>query len=212
MVTNDLEKLIGEPRLARYRSEAADDAQAFELYVWNSKMCAAYCEALSWIEVGLRNTLADLLVELHVDSGVGGDWWDTETPWFDPWFEAPALEQLTSTAGKLGGRGRLTHGHLVAELQFGFWVRLLAKRFEASLWTASLRHAFEPGVRRKDIERQFAQMNRWRNRAAHHECMLGRNLDDDWQALQGAAAALHLDLADTLTRVADFPRVAALRP
>lgn len=212
MITDTLEALIGTPRLARYRAAADDDAGALALYVWNSKMCAAYCEALSWVEVGLRNQLAHFMRDLHSRSGVEGSWWDTDEPWFDPWFEEPAIAQLIATREKLQRRDRLTHGHVVAELQFGFWVRLLAKRFEASLWTASLRRAFPAGVSRGQIERQFSRMNKWRNRAAHHECMLERDLDQDWEALQRAAQALDPELAEAIIRVADFPRIAAVRP
>ncbi|MCW3158383.1 hypothetical protein [Micropruina sonneratiae] len=70
---------------------------------------------------------------------------------------------------------------MVAELSFGFWKFLLAKRYEATLWTGYLRHAFpnlEPQSRAV-VYRALDELHTVRNRIAHHEPIHSRDLTAD---------------------------------
>ena len=65
----------------------------------------------------------------------------------------------------------MTHGRVLAELSFGFWRYLLSSRYEATLWTPVLRHAFpllQPSTRER-LYRPLDRLHRLRNRIAHHE-------------------------------------------
>lgn len=71
-----------------------------------------------------------------------------------------------------------TSGRVIAELNFGFWKFLLAKRYEATLWTGYLRHAF-PNLQpqsRAVVYRALDELHMLRNRIAHHEPIHNRNL------------------------------------
>lgn len=66
----------------------------------------------------------------------------------------------------------------IAELNFGFWRYLLARRYEATLWTPALRHAF-PNLAprsRTTVYRSVSELHLLRNRIAHHEPIHRRNL------------------------------------
>ena len=63
-------------------------------------------------------------------------------------------------------------GRVIAELSFGFWRFLLAKRYEAPLWIPTLRHGFPYLMGhgyRNDLHRQLMKLHNVRNRLAHHE-------------------------------------------
>jgi hypothetical protein len=68
-------------------------------------------------------------------------------------------------------------GKIVAELPFGFWRYLLAKRYSATLWPA-IRHGFPqlPGRDRARLERPVIRLHQLRNRIAHHEPLIRENL------------------------------------
>ncbi len=76
-----------------------------------------------------------------------------------------------------------THGRMVAELSFGFWVSLCARRF-MELWIKTVRRAFK--AQRLDRATVFGRLNGvriLRNRVAHHEPILNRNLEDDFNKI-----------------------------
>jgi len=64
-------------------------------------------------------------------------------------------------------------GKVVAELSFGFWRFLLARRYTASLWPA-LRPGFPylPSADRRELEAPVTRLHQLRNRVAHHEPLI----------------------------------------
>ncbi|HEX9835947.1 MAG TPA: IS256 family transposase [Alphaproteobacteria bacterium] len=76
-------------------------------------------------------------------------------------------------------RPDLTYGWA---LSFGFCVAMLGPRYDASLWRPALRHAFPhrpKSVERKPIQKTLNSIRRLRNRVAHDEPILDRNLIAD---------------------------------
>lgn len=79
-----------------------------------------------------------------------------------------------------------TPGRMLAELNFGFWVTILVPKYEVSLWRPALRRAFPmrpKGTERKDIQKTLNAIRRLRNRVAHHEPILSRDLKVDYLAI-----------------------------
>ncbi|MQA95364.1 MAG: hypothetical protein GEV11_12200 [Streptosporangiales bacterium] len=74
-----------------------------------------------------------------------------------------------------------TPDRIVSELSLGFWRYLLSARYEQSLWTPALRHAFPylRPQRRRDIADRVQRLHLVRNRLAHHEPVHGRDLAHD---------------------------------
>ncbi|TKG57687.1 hypothetical protein FCN18_38750 [Prauserella endophytica] len=71
-------------------------------------------------------------------------------------------------------------GAVVAELSFGFWRYLLAARYEHTLWLESIRHGF-PHVhgRRTAVDEPMRRLHQLRNRIAHLEPIINRELHRD---------------------------------
>lgn len=168
---------LSPERLAPYLNATGGDlTEAVRLYEWNLAVSGALYEALGILEVVLRNALSTQLTAHH--GTLAGQWYD------DP------LEVLSDLAHEdiAAARRRVrklrrpeTPGRVVAELTFGFWKFLLAKRYEATLWTGYLRHAF-PNLQpqsRVAVYRALDELHTVRNRIAHHEPIHGRDLTAD---------------------------------
>jgi hypothetical protein len=163
-----------------------DQRKALALYEWNIRASGALYEALALVEVVLRNTIHDQMTSWHSREGRPRTWLD------DP---ARLLEQRAkddiATARRRAERWRSVagvptptrpnppSGAVVAELSFGFWRYLLASRYEHSLWLHAMRSGF-PGVRdRRAIEAPVRRLHEVRNRIAHLEPVLKRDLSKD---------------------------------
>lgn len=120
----------------------------------------------AFLEVVLRNALGTQLAAHH--GTLAGHWYD------DPLgvLSDLAHEDIAAARRRVRKLWRPeTPGRVVAELSFGFWKFLLAKRYEATLWTGYLRHAF-PNLQpqsRAVVYRSLDELHTVRNRIAHHE-------------------------------------------
>lgn len=65
-------------------------------------------------------------------------------------------------------RKRPAPGRVVAELGFGFWLSLFAKRYD-TLWNTELNRLFSPTPTRRDLYDELVSLRDLRNRIAHHE-------------------------------------------
>jgi len=169
---------LSPERLAPYlRSTGGGDFDAaVRLYEWNLAVSGALYEALGILEVVLRNALCRQLAAHH--GTLAGQWYD------DPLGELSDLahDDIAAARGRVRKRRHPeTPGRVVAELNFGFWKFLLAKRYEATLWTGYLRFAF-PSLqpqRRAVVYRALDELHTVRNRIAHHEPIHSRDLTAD---------------------------------
>ncbi|MFT4307481.1 MAG: hypothetical protein QM604_11380 [Microbacterium sp.] len=165
---------LSPERLAPYLREAGGDLDAaVGLYEWNLAVSGALYEALGILEVVLRNALSTQLAAHH--GTLTGHWYD------DPLgvLSGLAHEDIAAARRRVRKLRRPeTPGRVVAELSFGFWKFLLAKRYEATLWTGYLRHAF-PNLQpqsRAVAYRALDELHTVRNRIAHHEPIHSRDL------------------------------------
>lgn len=122
---------LSPERLGPYlRASNGDSTQAIRLYEWNLQVSAAFFESLSIVEVSLRNALSAQLAAHH--GSLVGQWYD------DPLsvFSQEASDDIAKARGRVRNLGRPeTPGRVIAELNFSFWRYLLARRYEATLWT-----------------------------------------------------------------------------
>lgn len=160
-----IERALSTPRLGRYMLDSGGilDA-ALSLYERNARMAEAFYRPLQALEVCLRNNLSR---ELTASYGAG---------WFingGPQFHQDSIDKIDKAMTDLQRAGRMrSPGAVVAELNFGFWVTILAKRYDASLWRSSFANVFSEGGRRMARQRVHVRMNEireFRNRVFHHE-------------------------------------------
>jgi hypothetical protein len=76
----------------------------------------------------------------------------------------------------------------IAELQFGFWRKILTSRFDNHIWAKHLRTVFphlNPGIQigpmRLAIYKQLSDVKKLRDRIAHHKAIFMLPLGHDFQ-------------------------------
>lgn len=85
------------------------------------------------------------------------------------------------------GKG-ITRSRVIAGVSFGFWAGLFSSRYE-ELWRHRLRYGFPHGsIVRKDLTQRMRLLQRFRNRVAHHDCLLNQDIGqraDDMLTITG---------------------------
>jgi hypothetical protein len=157
-----LERLLSLERLSRYTALAnADRIVALAHYERNTRLSEALYTPLQGLEVCLRNALSIELMKF-----LGADWYDNQ----HGIFEHPLTEMLGSAQRSLAQEGKaIILGRMVAELNLGFWASILSPRYENTLWRE-----------RKQVHKAINAVRRLRNRVAHHEPILHRDLRSDF--------------------------------
>jgi hypothetical protein len=103
-----------------------------------------------------------------------------------------AVERLEK--GKL-----VTRGRVVAGVSFGFWAGLFGPHYE-ELWRHQLRQAFpHASLMRKDLIQRLRLIQRFRNRVAHHDSLLGQNVGQRIDDMTTIAGWIDPDAAAWLT-------------
>jgi hypothetical protein len=176
-----VERHLSPARLSTYLTATGGDLDAaVDLYRWNAAVSAALWESIGHTEVVLRNATHDALSARHAAKGRQGQWYD------DPARELDqhARDDVGKAIRRIKAGASPPEGKVVAELSFGFWRFLLAKRYTAGLWPA-LRPAFPflASSDRLQLEAPVERVHKLRNRVAHHEPVIAQDL-----------ASLHVDV------------------
>lgn len=196
-----------------------DQAKAVALYEWNITASGALYEALAMIEVVVRNAIHDQMAAWHQAEGHAKTWLDDPQRRLEHRATADiaAARERAESWRKVNGKVQPTRpdppvGAIVAELNFGFWRFLLARRYEGTLWTHAIRHGF-PGARnRRAVEDPMMQLHKLRNRVAHLEPIFARNLRRDEAAMSQVLDAICPTTSDWARRLRRVQDVDANRP
>jgi hypothetical protein len=134
------------------------------------------------VEIVIRNALHKQLLKY-----LGAEWFEEidKQNCLNPENEPsipPALLKLRNAREFLKQRGKTeTAPAVTAELSFGFWVALCSRRYQKTLWNPCLFRPFKGhGMQRSVIFERLDQIRNLRNRVAHHEPIINRNLPDDF--------------------------------
>jgi hypothetical protein len=194
---------ISPPRFGEYlRNSDGNETAALRLYFFNAAVSVEFFRHLQLLEVGLRNALHRELTARY-----GTHWYERHDINL-----SPQTLMLVERAERVlrDQRKSVTPGRVVAELSFGFWVKLLGpgwkNRYEHSLWVPALHKAFAgarsdpalPSFTRKEIFQPIDALLLFRNRIAHHEPIYRRHLVQDLNSLSRVAAWLHPALGATI--------------
>ena len=184
------------PRLGRYLADSGGilDA-ALSLYERNARMSEAFYRPLQSLEVCLRNHLSAELADAY-----GAQWFKNGGP---P-LRRDALDKIDRATVDLARAGRQpSPGAVIAELNFGFWVMVLSRKYDANLWRANFSGVFtEAGKRmaRQRVHNRMDTIRNFRNRVFHHEPIYHLNPAQvhadiieaiEWICPDSAAWALH---------------------
>jgi hypothetical protein len=198
-------ELLSAPRLSSYMACCnADYRAALDLYRWNTGITGAFWETLSHLEITLRNALDQRLYLRHHKAGRPGSWLDNPTGE----LTANAVADIAKARSQVTRKGKqLSDEQTIAELGFGFWRYLLARRY-TNLWP-DLRGAFPqaPNRRRETVEDPVARLYKFRNRLAHHEPVWNQPVPDLYADLLTVLGYLDPALPTWATRTCRVDRV-----
>lgn len=228
-----IETWLSKPRFEVYLQAANQDReQAVRLYEWNTAVSAAFHHDLSHLEVALRNAYDRALGHAVTE---GKPHWVFQATMIFPsrWQKAAngtrydvnetsrkllaeAIKNATPKVKRPHGSGKQpaspSPGKVIAELSFGFWRYLSARRHHDPLWIPYLHLAFRAGTDRRDVDRHVERLHRLRNRVAHHEPLLAVDLQGHWKDVQDLAVLISPQVAAYITANSSCPRLLAARP
>lgn len=160
-------RLISRERLSKYLTmHSGDEQRALQSYRYNRRLSACLYEICGGFEIALRNSM-----HLTLSQAFGDEVWFDHLPFLWLPYEQNSLDGAKKA---LHRRGRtITAGRVIAELTLGFWCGLTAPPYEQKLWIPHLHKAFPMRkLGRKAASRRLDEIRKFRNRIAHHECIL----------------------------------------
>ena len=181
-----LEDALSLERFGRYLDwSGGDRTAAIELYTLNSQLSESLYIALQALEVSLRNRIHKVMTDQY-----GEHWFDQPQVLANP-SQSEQLERAKlelTTANK-----SLEPGRVVAALSFSFWTAFFGTSYE-DLWQERLHAiAIRPdgkGLTRKDFSRPLTPIRLLRNRVAHHEPIINRNLRKHYENMHALTSYL----------------------
>jgi hypothetical protein len=195
---------ISVERFAPFVEQAdGDRTLAFDLYLWHARISGASLTTLHHFEVALRNAIDRQLGAGQPQSPVEQSWLlDQGT------LSAHGIAKVHDVLARLEREGYpREHPRVIAALPLSFWKGLFARRYE-QLWRTRLRHAFPGAGLRREILEPLTNLHLWRNRVAHHDSLLGQDLEHRLEEMIGVANAIdpacgqwlatHTEMADLL--------------
>lgn len=161
--------ILSADRFSTYLLWAEGDvALAERLYSYNIQLSADFYSSLHMLEIALRNKVDEAL------SAAFGVTWPDDNNVLREAYQRSCVADAKRT---IMGKGKpISHGQIVAELNFGFWSSLFGKHSN-HLWGQILRPIFnKPGLQRPTISQKLRDLRQLRNRVAHYEPILAQSL------------------------------------
>jgi hypothetical protein len=203
---------ISPARFSTYKRLAdCDSRRAVALYLWNARVAEAFYFPLQTNEVLLRNAIAGALARVY------GSGWPFSTSFqksLPDKLRGIFITALAPLVGRLGQNG-VTVGDVIAALTYGFWVALLTARHQTRIWTPYFRISFPGvpvGVTRDLVHKEADRLRDLRNRIAHHEPIIRRDLAGDYQRTLGIVSWICPETASWVTEHSRVPGMIAQRP
>lgn len=173
-----LERYITAQRLTYYLERTDGDLPAaVTLYELNTELSAKFYAPVQGLEVLLRNAMNEQLI-----TKFGADWHDLQTIRLAAPQEIDVRNAIRDLECDLTDNEEITNGDVVAKLSLGFWAALLNTTNDNEIWRKAIYLAFPnrpKGTERKAIHGAVNAFRRLRNRIAHHEKIIHRDLCED---------------------------------
>jgi hypothetical protein len=214
-----LERALSPERLAAYRLAGdRDSTDGIARYIWNIALANAIHPALQTLEITFRNEIARAAGRLTARRNYAVD---RISSWLDAvptMLLANEREKVDRAKTRLAANPRSwTEGHLIAKLDFGFWVALCrdgygdARAEGPRLWDRALGMvcAKRPTAitTRAQIFHQFDRIRLFRNRVAHHEPIWDRQYLGEYQHILESLGWMLPKLADAVRATSPAERV-----
>lgn len=167
-ISANFKRLLSEDRLCGYTTKYAQsvDPNPLKIYKWNVALAESLYPLLETVEVGLRNSINEAVSEHYADPN-----WLLDSQTLVAKERAKVQESRTKYQTKYKQEPKI--GKIIADLNLGFWVSLLDKRYDNKLWHQIIRQTFPfmpKRIRdRKHASLRFSKIRALRNRVFHFE-------------------------------------------
>ena len=174
---DELEQLISPARFSTFVELSSGDRElAAKLYEWTGSLAGALFTDFRHLEIVFRNRVDQALMayarsrDPNVMSWLDDSWLPDHTNGWDD-----GANKAIKEARKVVRDDNPSHDAVIAQLMFGFWRYVTRGRYEEAFWLPALDEAFTniPGAnavdRRVTLETAMINLNKLRNRIAHHE-------------------------------------------
>lgn len=210
------------PRRFQVYDKTGNVEDALDLYDWNSRLSAACARDIGHLEICLRNAYDKQIVADH------GEWTDPNSGFHN-------LESgISTTRAKQQVLNNETwnqvadafdksasHGHVLANLTFGFWYSFTDSLRTDTHWNRTLYKAFPKGTSRGTVHALVKDLVKFRNRLSHWEPVFShttafqrriRQVDELFQLLDPAVARWVGSKSLVPTLAASSPRSGMIGP
>jgi hypothetical protein len=161
-------KYLSEARIKTF--EILEPEKPIELYFFNVALCESFYSSIHFLEIILRNRISKAVMKV-----TGSDWVELERINF---FDDAELKNLHNAKENLvKTQKNLNSDNMIAELNFGFWLSLFHRKYEAKIWQkkGALQMVFSNHINTglvlniKKIRADLENIRKLRNRIFHHE-------------------------------------------
>ena len=207
-ILESLSQSISEERMAPYRQGAESNSiTPFARYLWNTALGECLYPGLQALEITLRNSLHQSVMG---DRG-------TEN-WFEEVLDIQDLTALEEIKNRITNHNiPEVAGQIVANSDFGFWIRLMNSRYENVLWPGLLRTAFPTMPnrvrKRQTISKRLNRIRAVRNRVFHYEPIWNdSSLAQKHEEIYETIGWINLQVLDATKLFDRFPEVYSSGP
>lgn len=199
---------LSDQRFQPFLDEAdGDHLRAVAIYEWHVRLSAACFATINVFEVLLRNA---------VDRQLGMD--QPQMPIRETWLmdfntlQPNGVKAVIVAVERLEKGKEITRSRIVAGVSFGFWAGLFSKTYE-ELWRHRLRLAFPNGaIMRKDLTQPMRSLQAFRNRVAHHDCLLNQPVRERYDEMIRISGWIDADAATWLDEQSSVAALLASKP
>lgn len=186
------------------------DELAHRLYLWNTAVGQSFHFPLQTAEVALRNVIHLALCAIY-----GQNWTS------DPACRAMLLPDKVTDITKAETRhykkygGAPTTPQIVASLSLGFWVSLLRRHYNRSIWATQTAAAFphlNNGQTIIDVSHTATTIQDLRNRIFHQEPLIRQNLSAEYAAILRMIGWICPEMKEWTRKLSSVPKVIRERP
>lgn len=210
-LTNAFARAISVERWRTYQRAAGfHENLAHQLYLWNAAIGQSFHFPLQTAEVALRNVVHHALVNLY-----GGNWSA------DPACRAMLTVKQSDDIAKAERRHFRIHQQgpttpqIVASLSLGFWVSMLRRDYNRSVWATQTAIAF-PNLGNVEtivnVSRTGTAIQDLRNRIFHQEPLIGHNLSADYSAILRMIGWICPEMKEWTRQLSSVPAIIRTRP
>lgn len=200
---NDIIDSLSKQRFFTYLKKSSFKKNyAFDLYLYNSRLSKSLLFPLQVFEVCLRNAINNFFIkEFCIDWAIDSN------------FRKILNSHSLATLDKAIERAKSSsNDDIIAVITLDFWSNLFRSDYDRSLWQKNIHNVFGEKVTRKLIQKDVAEINKLRNRIAHHEPILDLNLNLVYKKIIELIKLISKDTAKWTNHFTTFHDVIRTKP